>query len=191
MEIYIIRHTTPNIEKGICYGQTDLDLADTYSKEFKTITQQIPNSKSYLVKSSPLKRCALLANHLNSQVLFDDRLKEFDFGDWEMKRWNDISEETLNPWMEDFVNTRVPNGESYIDLASRVHSFFEDIIYSKDKQNLIIVTHAGPIRAFLASVLNIPLEKSFHIKIKYGAIFHLKREGNSWNLISEINLNSI
>ncbi len=191
MEIYIIRHTTPDIEKGICYGQTNLDLVDTFHEEFKTIKQQIPNNtnnKNYIIKSSPLKRCALLAKHLNTKVLFDDRLKELDFGDWEMKRWNDISEETLNPWMEDFVNIRVPNGESYIDLASRVNGFFEDMIHSQDKQNLIIVTHAGPIRAFLASVLNIPLEKSFNIKIQYGDIFHLKKEGDSWHLISEVKL---
>ncbi|MDO5977679.1 alpha-ribazole phosphatase [Flavivirga spongiicola] len=188
MEIYIIRHTTPNIEKGVCYGQTDLNLVDTYLEEFKTIKQQIPNSKKCTIKSSPLKRCALLANHLGSPVLFDDRLKELDFGDWEMKPWNDISEEILNPWMEDFVYTRVPNGESYIDLASRINSFFEDIIKSHDKQPLIIVSHAGPIRAFLSSVLNISLEKSFRIKIQYGDVFHLKKEDNSLKLISEIKI---
>lgn len=186
MEVYIIRHTTPDIEKGICYGQTDLSLADTFSEEFKTIKQQIPSNQKYSIKSSPLKRCALLANHLGSHIFFEDRLKELDFGDWEMKPWHNISEEKLNPWMEDFVNTRVPNGESYLDLSSRVNHFFEEILNSHDEQNLIIVTHAGPIRAFLSSVLGMPLEKSFSIKIQYGAIFHLKREGNSWTLLSEI-----
>ncbi|GAA3598665.1 alpha-ribazole phosphatase [Flavivirga amylovorans] len=188
MEIYIIRHTTPNIEKGICYGQSDLDLADSFPEELKTIKQQIPDSKAYHIKSSPLKRCALLANHLGSHVLFDDRLKELDFGDWEMKAWNDISEEALNPWMKDFVNTKVPNGESYVDLASRVNNFFEDIIQSHDEKDLVIVSHAGPIRAFLSSVLDIPLEKSFHIKIQYGDVFHLEKESNSLKLISEIDL---
>ncbi|GAA3653878.1 alpha-ribazole phosphatase [Flavivirga jejuensis] len=186
MEIYIIRHTTPDIEKGICYGQTDLGLVDTFSEEFKTIKQQIPNNRDYLIKSSPLKRCALLANHLGSHVLFDDRLKELDFGDWEMKPWNTIPEETLNPWMKDFVNTTVPNGESYIDLASRINNFFEEIYHLHDDKNLIIVTHAGPMRAYLASVLNIPLEKSFNIKIQYGDVFHLRKEKDELKLISEI-----
>mgnify|MGYP001408870057 CR=1 FL=1 len=26
MEIYLVRHTTPAINNGICYGQTDVDL---------------------------------------------------------------------------------------------------------------------------------------------------------------------
>lgn len=189
MEIYIIRHTTPDIEKGICYGQTDLNLKDTFPDEFKAIKKQIPNSKtSYIIKSSPLKRCALLANYLGAPVLFDDRLKELDFGDWEMQRWNHIPEEDLNPWMKDFVNVRVPKGESYTDLASRVYNFFEDIINSDNEQNLIIVTHAGPIRAFLASVIDLPLEKSFNIKIQYGDVFHLEKTGNSLKLISEVEL---
>jgi len=33
MEIYLIRHTTPDVAKGICYGQTDLDVANTFEEE--------------------------------------------------------------------------------------------------------------------------------------------------------------
>ena len=41
---------------------------------------------------------------------------EMNFGDWEMKNWDDIPLEELNPWMQDFVNVRVSNGESFTDL---------------------------------------------------------------------------
>lgn len=37
MKIYLIRHTTPHIEKGICYGQTDLDVAETFNNEAEII----------------------------------------------------------------------------------------------------------------------------------------------------------
>ena len=187
MEIYIIRHTTPDVEKGICYGQTDLGLAENYLNEFKTIVKQISKNKTYKIISSPLKRCALLAKQFNDDIVFDDRLKELDFGDWEMKAWSDIPLEDINPWMEDFVNVAVPNGESYLDLASRVHDFFEELQRSQDNQNIIITTHAGPIRAYLATLLDIPLEKSFRIKVNYGDIFHLKKENNRLKLITPIN----
>ena len=29
MEIYLIRHTKPKVGKGICYGQTDLEIDET------------------------------------------------------------------------------------------------------------------------------------------------------------------
>ncbi|WP_299556226.1 alpha-ribazole phosphatase [Seonamhaeicola sp.] len=185
MDIYIIRHTTPDVEKGICYGQTDLGLTENYKEEFRAIAQKLPNIDTYKIISSPLKRCALLAQYLGQQVHYDNRLKELNFGDWELKAWNEIPEEVINPWMNDFVNVRVPNGESYTDLASRVQTFFEELRLSKDNQNVIVTTHAGPIRSLLAMLLNIPLEKSFGIKINYGDVFQLRKEGTQLKLISE------
>ena len=42
MDIYLVRHTTPKIDKGICYVQSDLVLVDSYPEEFKTIKDTIP-----------------------------------------------------------------------------------------------------------------------------------------------------
>ncbi|MEC3908379.1 alpha-ribazole phosphatase [Tamlana sp. 2201CG12-4] len=188
MEIYLIRHTTPDIEKGVCYGQSDLDLVSTYNDEFNAVKSKLQNFKNYQVFSSPLKRCALLAKAFSKTVVFDNRLKELDFGDWELRAWHDISEDEINPWMEDFVNVVVPNGESYMQLASRVTSYLEEIIHSTNNQNLIIVSHAGPIRVILASIMNIHLKDSFKIKVNYGDAFHLKKTNGKLKLITEINL---
>ena len=187
MDIYLVRHTTPKISKGICYGQSDLDLVDNYSEEFKVVHNKIPEN-NYKVISSPLKRCDLLAKTFKDSIVYDNRLKELNFGDWELTPWNDIPKEEIDPWMKDFVNVKVPNGESYVQLASRVHSFFKDLIDSKNNQNTIIVSHAGPIRALLSAILDIPLEKSFSIKIQYGDVFHLKKEDDIIRIVSEIDI---
>ncbi|MFB9080950.1 histidine phosphatase family protein [Flavobacterium procerum] len=42
----------------------------------------------------------------------DERLKEKNFGDWEMRKW-DIFRRTTQSWMEDFVTIPVSNGESF------------------------------------------------------------------------------
>ena len=60
MEIYLIRHTAPDIEKGICYGQTDLELAHTFSVEAREVLKQLPNQFD-AVYTSPLKRYKQLA----------------------------------------------------------------------------------------------------------------------------------
>ena len=44
MEIYLIRHTTPLIEKGICYGQTDLDITESFEEEVSMIHPHLPSS---------------------------------------------------------------------------------------------------------------------------------------------------
>ena len=186
MEIYVIRHTTPDITKGICYGQSDLDLVKNYNEEFGIVKSKISNTEGFKVISSPLKRCTKLAKSFSDKVIFDERLKELNFGDWELKPWNDIPEKEFNPWMTNFVNLAVPNGESYTELALRVNHFFEELLHSADNKNLIIITHAGPIRAFLANLLKVELKDSFNIKINYGDVFKLKKEDNTFKLLTPI-----
>ncbi len=187
MEIYLVRHTTPDIEKGICYGQSDIGLTDTFQSEFETLRKELPEDLSaYKIYSSPLKRCASLAEQLNANLITDERLKELNFGDWELKAWNDIPEKEINPWMKDFVNVKTTNGESYTELSNRVLDFFKSV--TLDSKNTIVVSHAGAIRAFLADVLHIDLKDSFNIKINYGDCFHLRYENNAFQLITEINL---
>ena len=41
MEIYLVRHTTPAIEKGVCYGQTDLNVAETFEEEVELVLKNL------------------------------------------------------------------------------------------------------------------------------------------------------
>jgi len=182
MEIYLVRHTTPAVEKGVCYGQTDLSLEKTFEKEFEAVLVQLPQ-KVDVVFSSPLKRCSKLASIINSNLILDNRLKELDFGDWEMKKWNDIPLREIQPWYNDFVNESCLGGESYYDLSLRVIEFYEGIIKLNYKV-VVIVAHSGVIRSLLAYVNTIELNKSFDtFKIPYGKV--IKIEVGSTGLVLE------
>lgn len=173
MEITLIRHTTPKIAKGICYGQADLDVTDTFSEEIKPILEKIPvNDANIIYYSSPLLRCKKLAEKLSDTVMYDDRLKELNFGDWELQNWDAINTKELDVWMNNFVNIPATNGESYIDLHKRTTAFLSEIKKQKHKK-VVIVAHAGVIRSLHAFINNISLEKSFNLKLQYGAILKL------------------
>ncbi len=170
MELILIRHTTPDIKKGICYGQTDIDVINTFSEEIKPIQKQVSfNNDDTVYYSSPLKRCKILAEKLSDKIIFDDRLKELDFGDWELKDWNDIDKNDLDIWMNDFVNEPTKNGESYIDLHKRTTSFLEEIKL-KNHTKIIVITHAGVIRSLASYINKTSLKDSFDLKLNYGAI---------------------
>ncbi len=187
MEIYLVRHTKPHINKGVCYGQSDIDLADTMLNEFKIVSAKIPIDKTLKIYSSPLKRCVLLAKTLADTISTDNRLKELNFGDWELKPWNTISQDELTPWMTDFVNTPVPQGESYLDLNQRVLDCFNAIkAKNTSTDTIIIVTHAGPIRAILANITHTSLKDSFNIKVNYGDVFHLAVKEGKTQLLTSI-----
>lgn len=173
MEIYLIRHTTPNIEKDICYGQSDIDVTENFENEAKKIVTQIQFDDLTKVFSSPLKRCKKLAEKFSKNIQFDERLLEINFGNWELQSWNTIPRSESDPWMNDFVNVTIPNGESYLDLAARADLFFEEIKLLKCEK-IIVVTHAGVIRTIMAKLNNIALVKSFDIKVEYGQVFKIE-----------------
>ncbi len=174
MEIYLIRHTTPNVQKGICYGQTNLDVANTFCDEVLKIKEKLPNLDDFTIYSSPLKRCLALTKEVAIQPpIIDQRLIELNFGDWEMKAWSKINNEQLNIWMNDFVNISCPNGESYIELHERVSSFLDELKVKKH-QKVIIVTHGGVIRSIVSYINKLNLKGSFDLNVEYGTVLKYK-----------------
>lgn len=176
MEIYLIRHTETICEKGICYGQSDVDIAVPFDSIFENILSQLPSEA--LIFSSPLKRCVILAKYIQENIKTisfqeDHRLKEMNFGDWELKPWNDIPPEQLNPWMEDFVKIKVSNGESFIELHERVGDFLAEKKTKKTNSPLVIVTHAGVIRSFLCHHSGLPLKDAFQNKVDFGEVIKI------------------
>jgi len=91
MKLWLIRHTNVNVAPGICYGQTDVDVAETFENEAQVIKKQIENIEFDKVYSSPLIRCKKLAEYLfNTNIKYDTRLRELNFGEWEMQAWDKI-----------------------------------------------------------------------------------------------------
>lgn len=167
MELILIRHTAPDINKEICYGQSDLDLASSFESELMPILKELGTQAK--VYSSPLKRCRLLADRIGTEVLLDDRLMEMDFGDWELKPWNDIPMDEIQPWYDDYVNIRTNNGESLQLLDARLRSFFDEI-KALDDDVVVCVTHAGVIRVMNGIINELTLDQIFSLKVKYGEV---------------------
>ncbi len=174
MEIYLIRHTTPNIEKGICYGQTDLDVTESFEDEVTSIRPHLP-ATLLKVYSSPLQRCKKLAEALfeTNPVECHNDLMELNCGDWEMQKWDDIPKAEIQPWMDDFVNVMVPNGESYVTLYERVVARFEAIRALGEPA--VIVAHGGVLRSILSYITQTPLKESFDVfTLHYGCVVKIE-----------------
>jgi len=178
MEIYIIRHTPVEVESGTCYGQSDVDLNDQLDHYQSIYAKELPQDFD-AVFTSPLKRCVQLTEKLGFvNYETDHRLMEMNFGDWELKKWNDIPFEESNPWMENFVNVATPNGESMLDLYHRINTFYEDL-KNRNFKKVLIVSHAGPIRCFWSIILQIPLINLFKIPVGFGEILCIESKYNT------------
>ncbi|MCR9253260.1 MAG: alpha-ribazole phosphatase [bacterium] len=173
MEIYLVRHTTPDVPKGVCYGQTDLELVSGFEAEIRDSIQYLPKELD-LVYSSPLKRCRILAEAISpGAVIYNSNLKEYDFGNWEMKKWDDIPKEDVEPWMSDYVNIPAPNGESLLTMSKRIKVIWNEIQDKSDVQNVAVVCHSGVIRIIRAIHEGTPLKDCFSYKMNYGEVFKI------------------
>jgi len=126
-----------------------------------------------VVYTSPLQRCAKLAEHIQgSRHIRDERIMEYNFGDWELRPWNDFKPGEADDWMNNFVDQPAPNGDSIITMQERVMSFFSDLL-NKDFQHVAIVTHSGVQRILHAHIMATPLTHLFRLQLDFGAVLEI------------------
>jgi len=173
MKIILIRHTSVNVEPGICYGQSDVPLAKSFSNEFEFVKQKLQKKKFDAIFCSPLSRCIKLAKYCGYETpILDKRLMELNFGDWEMKAWEKISDPQLQRWYDDWINEKPTNGESFQTLLSRVEEFLDEL-KGLPFQHVAIFTHAGVIRAIKIINNHFCIKMAFEYKIEYSDIIEL------------------
>ena len=183
MKLFFLRHTSLNVEIDVFYGQTDLDVSDSFEEEVKLIQKKIKNfnidTNSIKVYTSPLRRCIKLTNKLTENYIIDERIKEMNLGDWEMKKMSSISNKEKLDWENNLLSFKIPNGESNNEFLKRLKSFLEDIF--KFNEDALIVCHAGSINGMLSLLTKEPFDKmvkNYWELIKHGSLslIELKNE---------------
>jgi alpha-ribazole phosphatase len=184
MEIFLIRHTSVNVPKGICYGKSDVGLSERASEEIKNTVERLSNycdMETAKIWSSPAERCLQLTKSINPQFDIDERLWEMNFGDWEMKAWNDIKRKESETWMADFVNVSTPNGESFKELSARANEFLDEVITQAHPQ-VVLVNHSATIRTLICRALDLDLKNAFRMEIDYGSISKITYKNGFWSV---------
>ncbi len=165
MELHLIRHTEVSVEKGVCYGQSDVSLSE---RGLIALDEIVLDNDFHHIYSSPLKRCTKMLDVHSVDYLIDDRLKEMDFGTWELKLWDDIPVQEIKPWYIDFVHVRPPKGESLQIMAERVLSFLGELKEQNEGKKILCVTHAGVIRILWSYKEGVPLQEMFNLPVAFG-----------------------
>ncbi len=124
------------------------------------------------IVSSPLIRCHAFACELSQQhhipLRVDDRLKEVGFGDWEGFTHDEIQARDLSRYHAFYanpVNDRPPGAEPLDVFFTRVSEALQTIVADFSGQHIMVVAHAGVIRAMMAHVLDIPAVAVYRIQV--------------------------
>jgi broad specificity phosphatase PhoE len=126
------------------------------------------------VYTSPLERAletarAVAAPHRLSPVVRED-LREIELGDVDGIQFDDYPPELQHALLNAPGTVQFPGGESYEQLRRRVVAAVDDLVMHHDGETLVAISHAGAIRAALATWLSVAADASFRIDQSFGAV---------------------
>ncbi len=141
-------------------------------KSFKHLSKFVPKDSLWYI--SPLRRTFETAQALSRYVkpgkmIIDNELIEQNFGDWTGKKvskvWEEIKlEKSKHNFSFICPEVSPPNGDSFLDQCKRISSWIEKLELFK-LQSVVVITHAGTIRAALSHILGIDPDKAIGIEI--------------------------
>ena len=126
------------------------------------------------VYTSPLERAAATAEAVAARhglaPLMRDELREIDLGEVDGLQFEEYTPELQASLLNAPATVRFPGGESYEQLRRRVVGVLDEIVAQHGDETAVAVSHAGAIRAALATWLSIPPEASFRIDQRFAAV---------------------
>jgi alpha-ribazole phosphatase len=156
-EILLVRHAETDLKGTFC-GHSDPPLNDAGRAQLPAILDAIGIRPLEIILSSDLLRARqtaeVLAQHYGARLLLRSALREILFGEWEALRWDEIEERDpsfARAWIKSFPSLTPPGGESFLDFEARVRNEFLFISGLVRSNALVVVTHAGVMRAMLKS----------------------------------------
>ncbi|MDR0658310.1 MAG: alpha-ribazole phosphatase [Mediterranea sp.] len=174
MKVKLIRHTSVDVPQGICYGQTDVPLKDTFPQEASATHKHIATDDFDRVFTSPLSRCTKLADYCGyPDAIRDDRLKELDFGEWEMQRFDRIADPRMQEWFDDFLNVPATGGESFMMQFQRVSAFLDEM-KQQGHQHIAVFAHGGVLACAQVYAGLLKPEEAFSLIPPYGAVVQIE-----------------
>jgi len=131
--------------------------------------------------TSPLLRCRAFADELGARlgvsVEQEPRFREIGFGAWEGRTGDELRREDaaqLRRFYHDPVAHRPAGAEPVHDFAARVEAGIADALARHSGRHLLIVAHAGVIRAVLGGVLDMPPPAIFRIEVQNAGLSRIR-----------------
>lgn len=163
--LYIVRHGQSEANAaGILQGSLiDTPLSEKGQLQALNVHNHLEKLDLHfdIVIASPLLRAAQTAQIIapTKPTIYDSRLKEFDYGDWDGQLSADIHQKysiffdekkNLLPGSE-----KISHGETFEAVTTRLNFFLSEVALKYPHQNILIASHGFTIKLLLNAVLGI------------------------------------
>lgn len=174
MEVILIRHTPVDVAPGTCYGQSDVPLKANFEEDAAATAAALKEYAPFdHVYTSPLSRCTRLADFCGyPDAERDSRLMEINFGDWELKKFDDINDDRIQQWYDDYLHTPPTDGESFMEMYARVKSFLEEL-RGKPWRRVAVFSHGGVLLCALLYTGRADFSRPFDSLTPHGGLISI------------------
>jgi len=187
--IDFIRHGEP--VGGSRYRGSGIDdpLSDLGWQQLRDTTAAIGGWQRII--TSPLRRCAEFAHWLAEQrglpLETQDDLREVGFGVWEGTTRTQLRQDRAaeyHAFYQDPVGERPSGAEPLDSFSKRISAVFDHLIEAYPGEHLLIVAHAGVIRAALGHVTHAPAINWYRTTVDNAAITRFSKGKHGLRLVT-------
>lgn len=187
MEIYLLRHGQ-TVSPGTYTGISDTQLSEEGFRQVRSIAPLLAEIQPEHCYSSPLIRCRKSVELLDLECFcsYDDDLREVNFGRWEGLSFAEISdndEELLRKWLTLKDGFTFPGGDSVSAFHNRIATWFCSLLMQETYERILVVAHAGVIRAGLCYLLTIDARQAFSFEVQEAALSCVAHEAGHSRLV--------
>ena len=180
--LWLVRHglTAWNAQQRFC-GHSDIPLSARGRVQAHWLAQLLQGEAISTMYTSDLVRARETAEIIASQrtqglqVRVSAAWREIDFGAWEGLTYAEIAEQCQDQlgFFSDPEQCSPPGGESLAQMLQRIRAELAAIASSGDwtiEGDVVIVSHSGPLRVLLCSILGMPLERQWQLRLDPGSL---------------------
>jgi alpha-ribazole phosphatase len=179
-QLWLIRHAPVDGPSGIIHDiNAPADVSDQAA--LARLRSLLPNP--HVAVSSPARRARETAAALGLVASTDPAFSEQDFGRWTGRTHEDIRRDTeaaYDAFWRAPASNKPPDGESFIDQIARMR----DGIAALPAGDVILIAHAGTVRAALAVALDLAPDNALRFVIDPLSLTRLDRLDDGWRVVA-------
>jgi alpha-ribazole phosphatase len=158
--LMMVRHTAVDQKlKGVCYGASDVELSPEGLAHVDRLADELAANSPSIIFHSGLSRSRRLAEavagRLGLKPRVDPRIAEFNFGEWELRRWSEIfiAGHDIARLINEPDSFSAPAGETVFAMRDRVLGWFNSL---STETRILAVSHGGPISTLRGVLVDVP-----------------------------------
>ncbi|MDZ4096338.1 MAG: histidine phosphatase family protein [Paracoccaceae bacterium] len=179
-----VRHGPTHAKTMVGWSDLPADLSDTAA--IARLSAYLPQDA--LIVSSDLVRAVATADALQGprqRLPHDPALRELNFGAWELRSHARIEAETpdhIRAFWDSPGDIAPPEGESWNNLAMRLHRATDALLATHPGRDIVIVAHFGPILAALQRAAGLHTEQAFAHRIEPLSVTETRFGPDGWRV---------